>query len=321
MRAQCIVPGQDLVKRQVHRDRRRARDRGPQEAAQVRAEIQDAERVLRQLHRAPGIKRGVDSLGVHGGEFLDLLRRMHFEHAGRVALVFRINPARMARPGLLRLLPRNQLPLHRYAQRGAHLERRAGDMPRDQRFLRCDTQAARCEGRARIGAPRVTRRREAVRFNKRPLVAEAFHLLNALLEDGGFKGRAGARRRDNGVAVHDLRLEKRRLIDDVIAVDVVARGFNGHDVRARAKKRGGVVFVDAEEPVRRARRTVAQELAVNKYPVIGCAGEADGDRSVSRMLKHRAKTHEEVHLGLAALGPDRSGRGKSRLPGRVEDQT
>ena len=118
-------------------------------------------------------------------------------------------------------------------------------------------------------------------------------------------------------ARNDLGLQERGLVEQVVAVDVVAGHFEGDHVHAGLKLGGEVPLVHAEEAVRAAGWTVAEELAVEEHAVKRGARGPQEDLLLCGGLEAGAKADEQILLRLAALGPDRFGR-YERRPGRRE---
>ena len=264
----------------------------------------------------PGLVDGAvggvgDGLQFEGGDGLELLLRVAAElgaDVGEGAVL----------PGLVHFEAGLDAGPGRRARRaGARCSR---DRQRGGAAARCGGQGGRLwprrSGGSRVGAPAVVAGREAIDFGEGPLEAVALHLLHALLEDGAVEGRALAAGGGEDLAAgDDLGLEERGLVEQVVAVDVVAGDLEGDDVRAGLELVGQVPLVHAEEAVRAAGRAVAEETAVEEDAVEGGAGGAQQDLVLRGRLEGGAEADEEVLLGLAAFGPDGLGGEEGRRRG------
>ena len=148
----------------------------------------------------------------------------------------------------------------------------------------------------------------AGRLDERPLEAVALNLLDAVVEHGrGERDALAAGRGQHFPVRHDFGLQERRLIQQVVAVAVVARDLDGHDVLARREFPAQVPLVDPVVPVRAARRAVAEELAVDTGPVEGRGGHPQHGLLLGRRGDDRAEADQQIHLRLAARRPNRLG--------------
>ena len=169
----------------------------------------------------------------------------------------------------------------------------------------------RCNGFGRrVLAPRVAAGLEAIDLGEGPLEAVALDLLQSLLENGCSKGRAFALGGGNDLAVRpdDFRLEERRLVEQGVAIGVVAGDLKGDGVLAGLEAIGEVPLVHAEITMRAPGRSVAEELAVQEHAIDRRPGRSQPNPTRGIQPKACAKADKEVLLRLAPFGPDRLGR-------------
>ncbi len=163
------------------------------------------------------------------------------------------------------------------------------------------------DGGVWIGAPGVGAGSEAVVFDKGALEAVALDFLEVLGQEQGREGMGGGAGGGEGlVAGGDFGLEEGGLIEQVVAVDVVAGDFDGDQVGGLEPGSGELVAVDAVIAVRPARGAFGEEFAVEEDAVAG--GAAEGEPGVfGRAVEGGAEADKEVHFGFAAGGPDGPG--------------
>jgi hypothetical protein len=157
---------------------------------------------------------------------------------------------------------------------GQALEGRIGDAA-PEKALRRQFGAPRApELHGRVGPPAIRIPPQPIDLRERPLVTVALDFLDALVQDAAVEGMASARGRQRFSAVrYDLRLQEGRLVEQVVAADVIAGHLDGDDVSAGLQPSGQVPFVHAEPAARAARRAVAQELAVDEGAVDAGGGQ------------------------------------------------
>ena len=127
-------------------------------------------------------------------------------------------------------------------------------------------------------------------------------------EDGRAPVRLGSGRGENfAVAVDELRLQKRRLVEEIVAHAVVARDLDCDFVDAGAEIFADLPFVDAEPASRTARGAVARVFAVDIDAHNGRAGRAENcavERGAVGERNFRGKPQRYVHFLFAVLCPD-----------------
>jgi hypothetical protein len=255
-----VVLGQDLIECDVERGRPGAADLCPDETREVRAEVNDGKRVLAQRD---GLVRLIGLLGLAGERRSDLLqlgRGDDLEFAFAIPLELRPDIDERA------VFPE---PFHRHilferalcedAARLALQESRVGH-PADQESA---GRLNRTSGGLGCGAvpPAVVAGAHAIVLDEGSLKAVALHLLHPMGQDRGLE--TGARAGGGGQHFRigdDLGLEEGGLVQEVVAVGVVAGDLDGKDVASTCRLERP--FVNAAVPVRAASGTVTDESPV-----------------------------------------------------------
>jgi len=167
-----------------------------------------------------------------------------------------------------------------------------------------------------LGAPAAVARRELVGLREGALKTVALHLLHPLRQQKGGERLAFAARGGQNPAAHDdFGLQEGGLVQQVIAVGVVAGHLEGDDVCARLELVGEVPLVHPEKAMRAAGGAVRQELAVKKNPVDRAARGAQQNLVPRGRVEAGAESDGDVLLGLAPFGPERFGGHKGRRRG------
>ena len=103
---------------------------------------------------------------------------------------------------------------------------------------------------------------------------------------------------------HHLGLQERWLVEQVIAVRIVARDFDDDLVAAGFDQWRNVPFIHPVKTVARPRRTMAGKLAVDIGAVKGRPRHAQCHCGGRRLVKGRAEFHEQIALRFPPCRPD-----------------
>ena len=138
------------------------------------------------------------------------------------------------------------------------------------------------------------------------------------------RAEVASRRREHAAVRHDLGLQEARPFGDVVVVAVVGGDLDRQVVPPLARRERPLVH--AEEPLRRARRTVPRERAVQADAVDGRPRHAQDRLLAGLRVEGRPELHEVVHARRAALGPHGQRRlerrpGESRQRAQHENRT
>jgi hypothetical protein len=140
--------------------------------------------------------------------------------------------------------------------------------------------------------------------------------LHAAIEDQGLKRSArSSGRRHHLVAAGHLGLEEGGLVQEGVAVDIVAGHFDGDQIGAGPELLAEVPDVDAIIAVGAAGRAEAHELAVDPGPIDGGRGHPQRGLRAGLGLDHGAEADREVHFLLAAGRPNGPGAVEVRFVG------
>ena len=158
--------------------------------------------------------------------------------------------------------------------------------------------------------PGVETRPQAIKFAEGPLVAVAYHLLDA---------RQALRRKraalagcgDDATGQHDFGLQERRLVHQAEAVAVVAGHFDGHDIRSLLRRERNLIH--AEMALGRPGRPPANMPPVEGDAIVAASGYAQHGTIGFIRLKGGSKAEEGVHFRFAPLGPDGDGLFEARF--------
>src|SRR5690606_3076146 len=148
-----------------------------------------------------------------------------------------------------------------------------------------------------------------------PRHAVALDALDVVVGEHGLEAYARAgRRSEDVVARAHLGEDEGGLVEEVVAVDVVAGGLDGDEVGPVAQPRAEGPLVHAEAAVRPPRRPVPHERAVDEHAVDRRGRHAEHHRPGLDGREHGAEAGEPVHHRRPSLGPDGTGSAKGVGP-------
>ncbi|OPZ98369.1 MAG: hypothetical protein BWY71_01287 [Planctomycetes bacterium ADurb.Bin412] len=163
-------------------------------------------------------------------------------------------------------------------------------------------------------APSIPGAIEPVVFNEGTLETVPLYFLHAAGKNRRLKRLALARGGGGHLAVHQqFGLEERRLVEQVVAVDVVSGCLDCQNIFLVPQFPAQIPFIHPVVAVRSPCRSVADKPAVQKDSIEGGAGNPQHDIIGFWILHLGTKSHQQIFFRFQVLRPDRLGGQEGRV--------